>query len=133
MPITFSIYEERGFFVSSWVDAISDSDLLSSYMQLFENEQYKPGFHEIADMRNAQMVGVTSEGMYRLASMAKDHLAGNCESFKTAVIAPEDLAFGLSRIYAAFGYKSPENVMVFKEPDKAFKWIGADSSVLKMI
>jgi len=131
MGISFKIFEEYGFFLSSWVGSISDSDLLSSYKQLFENEKFKPGFHEIVDMRNAEMDRVTSDGMGRLASMVERNLSGKCEGFKTAVIAPENLPFGLSRVYEAVSSQSPEDVMVFRELNSALKWIGVDESALK--
>jgi len=131
MPILFTIYEEHGFFLSTWVGDISDSDLLSTYKQLFESEDYQPGFHEIADMRNVQMGGVTTQGLRRLASMVERYLAGQCEGFKTAIIAPKDLPFGLSRQYEFLSDESPERVMVFREPKEALKWIGADDSLLE--
>ena len=130
MSISFTVFAEDGFFVSSWVGRVTDSDLLSSYKQLLESEEFRPGFHEIADVRNAQMPSVTSGGLRQLVSMVETYLAGKCDGFKTAVIAPETLPFGLARQYAVFSDKSPENVMVFKEPKEALKWIGAPDSIL---
>ena len=63
--------------------------------------------------------------------MVEAYLAGKCEYFKTAVIAPKTLPFGLSRQYEVFSHESPEHVMVFKEPQKALKWIGAPDSILE--
>ena len=126
MPISFTIYEERGFFLSSYVGVISDSDLLSSYKQLLEDEKFKPGFHELADMRNAQMTGVTSEGLRHLSSMVESHLTGKCKGFKTAVIAPKDFLYGMSRMYEMISDGTSETVMVFKEPNKAIEWIGIE-------
>ena len=66
MTILHTINEERGIVLSSFLGAISDADLLPAYKQLYENKRWKPGFHEIVDFRNAQMEGVTGEGLHRL-------------------------------------------------------------------
>ena len=114
MGISFRIHGEHGFFISEWVGPISDSDLVPAYMELLGNEAYRPGFHELTDLRRAQMGGVTSTGLRSLALVVERHLAGKCDSFRTAVVAPEDLEFGLSRVYEAMSRESPEHVMVFR-------------------
>lgn len=126
MPISFTIYEDRGFLLSTWSGVISDPELLSSYKQLFENERYKPGFHEIADLRNAEMSGVTGEGYRRLSMLVENHLKGKCEGFRSAIIADEDYVFGMSRMYEMISGEELEEVMVFREPYEAAKWLGID-------
>ena len=124
MPISFTIYEGQELFVSLWAGSVSDLDMLSSYKDLFENEQYKPGYNEIVDARNAQMDGVTSVGLRNLASMVNQYLSGKTVSFKTAIIAPANSSFGISRMYEVFANDSPEQVRVFREPNDALEWIG---------
>ena len=124
MPVSFTIFEERGFFLSTWSGAITDSVLLSSYKQLFEDEKYKPGFHEIADLRKARFDNLTSEGFRNLSKMVDSYLAGKCESFKTAMIVSHDFPYGMSRMYEVFSSNTPETVQVFRDPNKAIEWIG---------
>ncbi len=130
MGISFKIYEKQRFFISIWSDTVSDSDLLSSYKLLLENEKFKPGFNEIVDMRNAQLGGVTGGGLFRLNSMVEGFLSGKCEKFKTAVVASEDLHTEITRIYKCISIESAENVMVYGELKEALKWIGVDESFL---
>jgi len=82
-------------------------------------------------VRNAQLDDVTSDGLHCLSLLVKDYLTGKCEEFKTAVIAPDDLSFGIARIYEAISFNSPESVMVFREKNEALKWIGVDGSTLE--
>ena len=135
MPILFTIYEERGFFLSTWSGVISDDDLLTSYKTLFGDEKYKPGFHEIADTRNADITGVTSDGFRKLFQMVESHLTGKCEGFKTAIIAPEAYIYGMSRMYEmlseGMSNTVSETVMVFKDPAEAIKWIGVEDFSLE--
>jgi hypothetical protein len=131
MGITFNINEKKGFFVSTLVGGISDADLLSAYRSLFEDERFKPGMIEIADMREAQMEAVTSDRLYRLSAMVHRHLEGKCEKFKVAIIAPALLPYGISRAYEVISASSAENVRVFREIDKAFEWVGVDANLIE--
>ncbi len=124
MPISFKFFEEHELFLSKWVGDISDSDLLQSYKQLFDSERYKPGFHEITDTRDANIAGITSKGLYRLSALVDQRLSGKAKEFKTAIISPKDLEFGMARIYEVFRDKSKENVMVFRNTESALKWLG---------
>ena len=130
MPILHTINEELGVVLSSWVGDISDSDLLPSYNQLYQNENWKPGFDEIVDLRNADLSDVTSEGLERLSSTVKHITAGKCEVFKTAVIAPDDLPFGLARVYEAVSVDTPERVRVFRDLKRAFEWLEIEDPLL---
>ncbi len=131
MPILHTINEQLGIVLSSWVGQISDSELLPSYQQLYENELWKPGFHEIVDLRDADMSSVSSEGLDRLASMVKRYTIGKCDEFKTAVVAPDDLHFGIARIYEVHSSESPEIVMVFRDLNRAFEWLGIENTLLE--
>ena len=123
MPITFEFHAEHDFFVSTWEDEIMDSDLQSSYDALFRNKAYKFGYHEIVDVREADMTGVTGEGMRQLSLMVQQRLGGNRIGFKTAIVAPEDLNFGISRMYEMMSDDSPESVSVFREWADALAWV----------
>jgi len=77
------------------------------------------------------MSSVSSESLTDLASMVEGYTKGKCQEFKTAVIAPEDLPFGISRIYEAHSYDSPETVKVLRDLNKAFEWLGIDDQLLQ--
>ena len=126
MPILHSINEELGLVISSWVGEISDADLLPSYKKLYENKIWKPGFNEIVDVRNAQVKSVTSKGLLQLSDLVKSYVKEKGIEFKTAIIAPEDLQFGLSRVYEAISHESPEKIMVFRDLNDAFDWLDID-------
>jgi len=130
MAILFTVNESHGLFLSSWLGAMSDADLIPAYERLFATEGYKPGFNEICDCREADFAGVTSAGMRQLATMIGNYLSGRCEEFKTAVVAPEDLPFGMARVYGALTDQSSENVRVFRELKTALEWIGVDESII---
>jgi hypothetical protein len=124
VPISFSFNPERGVFVSKWVGAISDLELLQSYEELLASDEFVPGFHEIADARAADLSGVSVGGFTQLTTMVERAVAGKTDGFKTAVVAPKDLSYGLARMYQALSDESPETVRVFREAAGVLEWLG---------
>jgi hypothetical protein len=126
MAISYTIDEARGVVFITWVGTASEADVVRTHRRLYESEQWKPGFHQIVDVQKAQPGDITIDSLRELASLIESYVSGKCEGFKTAVIAPEDVLFGLARAYEAVSEESPENVMVFRERASALDWIGVD-------
>ena len=124
MAITFSPNQEEGYFISIYTGLITDDDLLDSYMAYFENEDWIPLSKEIVDLSEIDNTTVTSDGMERLASYVENLLTQRgITAYYTAIYAPQDLSFGLSRIYDVMTGQSPESVMVFRKLSDAIAWI----------
>jgi hypothetical protein len=130
MAIKHKIDEKRGFVLSTLVGAISDDDLIAAYRELYEDQRWKPGYKEVVDLRRAEMEGVTGEGLRRLSALVEHYVPKRSDQFKTALVASDELPFGLGRMYEAISAESPENAMVFKKLDQALDWIGIDPSLL---
>ena len=128
MTIDHKIFGEQGIVITTLVGAVTDADILPGYMRLYEDENWKPGYHEIVDLRNAKMDGVTAEGLRSLSVMVEGYVAGKCDRFKSAVVAPKDLPFGLARLYEALSEESPESVKVFRNMKDALGWVGVDEA-----
>ena len=124
MPIVQSINEDLGIVFSSFLGAISESDLLLSYEQLVESEKWKPGLHEIVDAREAYPNGITLNGLYNLSLFIKRHTARKCEGYKVAIITSDTTNSGLAHVYQEFSSGLSSNVKIFKNPSKALEWIG---------
>lgn len=133
MPIFHSINEDLGIVISSYVGAITESDLLLSYQQLFKGGKWKPGFHEIVDTRDAHPNGITLNGLYNLSLLIKRYTDGKCERFKTAIITSDAIISGLAYAYKVFCSGSPKSVKVFKDSTEALKWIGVDGDAFPLL
>ena len=82
-------------------------------------------------MRHAQVEGITGKGWRALSDMVAHHLHGKSEGFRTAIIAPEDIHYGMSRMYEMISEGTIENVRVFRKPNEAIMWIGVDDFSLE--
>ena len=120
IPITFL----RGYFISKYEGTISDEEVLNAYNDFFQGKEWRPGLNELADLSDANVSLITNQGISRLVELNKRVFkAHNIDSVKTAVYAPEDLPFGLARMYSILAEDSPENIDVFRDFFEAKSWI----------
>lgn len=126
MPVTFSTNHEDGYFVSKFKETISVEELLHNYRDYFLGGEWIPGLNELVDMSDADMREITTEGTERIVALYESLLKTHkILSVKTAVYAPEDLPFGISRMYSMIAEisESPENVAVFRNFLEAKEWL----------
>jgi len=128
--ISHRIHPTLRIVVSRWTGGASDAELLDQYRTLYEDPDWQPGFAEIADLREADMSGVSSKGLAALAKMVEDYVKEAATEFKTAVIVARDVNYGLARVYESYSAQSPETVRVFRDPAEALSWVDAPSDLL---
>ncbi|MCK4866191.1 MAG: hypothetical protein KAT06_12310 [Gammaproteobacteria bacterium] len=115
MPITFTINHNDNYFVSSLKGTVTDDELLNSFKLFYESELWIPGMNELTDISEGDVSQITSDGMRKLAIFTEQTFRKNEVEFsKTAVYAPKDLPFGLSRMYEVMIDESPENFYVYQ-------------------
>lgn len=124
MPITFSVDLAGNFFISRYVGILSIEEMLGAAKDFFEGEEWIPGQNELVDFSKANLSKITSYDMRRLANYSREvYEKHDIYDVKVAVYAPEDLPFGIARIYEAIAYNSPENLMVFRNIEEAKAWL----------
>lgn len=123
MAIAHKIYPDKRLVVSTWSGAFNDDVILPPYVALYQNPLWQPGFDEIVDMRGVDVRKVTSAGLRNFINALGQYYT---HSFRTAIVAPADLPYGLARVYQVFSAESPEEVMVFRSITKAVNWLGLD-------
>ena len=124
MSITFTINHKDNYFVSSFKGIVTDDELLNSFKSFYESELWISGMNELTDLSEGDASQITTDGLRIFAIFTEQVFIKNEVKFsKTAVFAPKDLPFGLSRMYEVMIDESPENFCVFKDIDKAKRWL----------
>jgi hypothetical protein len=122
--MTFSRHREEGYFVIKLTGQVTDAELLDSYAGHYESPDWTPQLKELVDLSEVDAVRVTTGGLRKLSSYIERLLVERgVTSLQTAVYAPRDLPFGLSRVYEAMAEASPETVRVFRRLDEAKAWL----------
>jgi len=124
MSITFTVNNKDKYFTSFFKGLVTDDELLNSFIAFYESEQWLPGMNELTDLSEGDASQITTDGLRKLAVFTEQIFRKNEVEFsKTAVYAPKDLAYGLSRMYEVMIDESPENFQVFRDIDKAKRWL----------
>jgi len=123
MPVIFKVNNKCGYFIATWEGIITDSELLSAYKNFVESDEWSPGLNELADLSKTNFEKLSSNGLQALGTYAEQVYLNNNSSIKTAAYCPNDLPFGIARIYEAWSHDSLENVKVFRERHIAETWL----------
>ena len=124
MTLQFLPEPDKPYFVTRFVGEIDDSQLFDYYRQVYSRPELQPVKAEFADLSEADMTRVSATALADLAAMIEDDFTSlGGESVRTAVYSPDDMPFGLGRIYQAWSESSPELVRVFRDKDKAIEWL----------
>ncbi len=124
MPITFHFRPELNLVISVHKGDRTDDELLAAYKGMYESDLYNISMNRLADFRQALSSSRSSSALKQLAALANKKFAGTNAHPKVAVIAPNDLSFGISRMYAAYADTVPWDLMVFRSVDAALAWLG---------
>lgn len=124
MPITFKKDEKNRYSIYIFTGVITDEVLLAGFKSIFANENWVPEMNELVDLSEADVSQVTDEGILELAALGKEiYEKHGVTKIKSAVYAPTDLSFGLTRMYEALKHDSPEDLNVFRDLDEAIRWL----------
>ena len=125
MPIIFTVNIKSGYFISKYVGKVSKDEIIDLYTSFFEDGGWIPGLNELVDHSELDGSNLTGDGLRTIAMYANNfYKQHNIPNVKTAIFAPKDLPFGLSRIYNVMTDDSPEEVGVFREMQEAKSWLG---------
>lgn len=114
-------YEGDGLYVLDVNRCNTFSDLESA---VINSETLTDSVLELWDMSEID-IDLTYGEIARLADAAK---AKKHRPHKSAVVASGDLAFGLMRIFSAYGSEAAVEIEVFRTLEEARRWLLADQS-----
>lgn len=131
MPITTRYLRDHDLYVTTWIGGIDPSEVGVVFGQVSAHPWWRPELDHIADLRRADFSRITPQDLKRLRIEVSGQRGEAPHRFRTAVIAPGDLTFGISRMYGLDEPDSPEEVRVFRTAEEAVSWLGVPSSVLQ--
>ena len=122
MPVKFTVHPDDGYYLAKFVGKISDSEMLNDFRRFFSGDKWIPGLNELADISEADVTGITADGVNKLAMLIENIFQQYGISPKVAVYAPHDLPYGLARMYSVSAEKF-ETHDVFRDLDEAKAWL----------
>jgi hypothetical protein len=109
---------------SSAEGIINIDDLIKQAKTIQANPEYKKGMNSLVDLSLAKPsrdIDFEKVNRYKEFIESVQHIRGTC---KWAVVAPEDLVFGLSRMFEMLSGSLSIQTKVFRTEPEARKWLG---------
>jgi hypothetical protein len=128
MPIEYRIDHDRRIVFATGRGTMTDADVFG-YQQAVWSQAAVAGYHELMDMTHVESIAEPSAERVRdLASLAAEMDPAGIAS-KFAIVAPQDVAFGLGRMFETYRESNPRSnkeVAVFRSMPAALKWLGVE-------
>ncbi|UCG50668.1 MAG: STAS/SEC14 domain-containing protein, partial [Candidatus Latescibacterota bacterium] len=112
------------------VGAVTDDEFLSFYKALYEDTRIDKSFNLLVDLRQAQSYVRSAAALNEFAGFIRRQFEGTTGRPKVAVVAPDDVSFGLARMYEVFSDDVPWEFVVFRAADAALAWLGLSENLL---
>lgn len=124
MPVRDYFDADRGVLLLTLEGEVSDEDLLKYARRAAGDESLPPGHDILVDARSAIPGGALQGQTLRRVADIFGREDRSPEETRVALVASNDVAYGLSRMYQAFRSESPIQLRVFREMDEARVWLG---------
>jgi hypothetical protein len=123
MPITTEIDDPGGYALHTFNGKPTVEEILDSAAVRVKLPGYRPEMPVIWDLRNVDLTDFSTLDIRRVASGIFSTQEERGSDYKVALVADDDLAYGLSRMYAVYADQLPLNATVFRTMEEALEWI----------
>lgn len=130
MPIKSRINPEQKLVIVRHVGSVPDGEFLTSYKALFQDARYDKSFNILIDLRRADSSARSPNTLRDFASFVQQQFAAAESGPKVAVVAPDDISFGMARMYEALSDSVPWEFKVFRDAAAAVSWLGLPEKIV---
>lgn len=125
MPIEYRIEDGRRLVIASVRGALTTEDIFGYQREVWGRPEVA-GYDELIDLSEVeQLPSPSGASVMELARVASKMDAG--AAAKLAIVAPDDYAYGLGRMYEAYrNMHGGKEARVFRTLQEARDWIGAE-------
>ena len=129
MPISFDIRRDLSLAIATHEGVVPDEEFLTAYRSLYGSSRFDKSFNLLVDLTRADSSTRSTETLKGFADFIRGQYAGTDVSPKVAVVAPENISFGLARMYESFADTVRWEFRVFREIPDALFWMGLEEEL----
>lgn len=121
MVVEFRVDKDEGIVYGKLTGEVDIDKVLAGLVDIVESEDYSPGLSGITDLR--EMKWESDQGdLRKLVHFLIEHRKKIGKS-RSAVVVSGDRTYGMSRMFEVFSEQAPVRVRVFRDYDRALRWI----------
>lgn len=131
MTIKFRFRPDFNLVICTHTGHTPEHEYLATYKSLYEHESFDKSMNRIVDLRLADALELDTKTLKLSASFVRAKYGEMKEQAlpKIAVIAPEDLVFGLGRMFEGLT-GDLEFILVFRSSKAALEWLDLPGKLL---
>ena len=126
MPARYTIHRDQHLVVTRFEGVVDNGAFVPLYRALLSDPDYRLGMNELADLRAVSRLDLTSSGLEEVRVLTERAYAGSGVLFRSAIVAPTDLSFGIARMYEIFSSDGPEKATVVRTLEEGLAVLGLD-------
>lgn len=121
--MTITKYE--GYMEYCFSGVFNDESLYQVFCDLWTKPDYES--KELYDFSRADVAQVTGESIRKIVTLNRQ-LHPTVPQHQHAVLAENDLHYGLSRMFIGTNYELNPNLKVFRDRDEAIAWVSSEGA-----
>ena len=119
MPISYLIDKALGMVFTTSEGVLTAQDILTHRQRLHEDRDFESSYNQLIDLRGVIEIQISSGEMRKIS----DYEVFD-EKSRRAIVADEDIKFGMARMYEMFCAPEPHLIKVFRDLAEARRWLG---------
>ena len=124
MEIIIQIDKKKNLRSHTVTGLINVTELMNKLGEFYKSSEFDPNMNALWDMRDADFTAVKMVEVHTFVDMVKKYWGQPSQNNKAALIVTRDFDYGMSRMYEIqLSLGTSGNIMVFKDYDKAEKWL----------
>jgi hypothetical protein len=129
MPFKYEIFPDKRLVLTQGYGTITDEEIFGYQLEVWSRPEVQ-GFDQLVDMTAVEHIALPSPERVRDLAMLSAKMDSPSMPSRFAIVAPQDFAFALGRMYGVHREMHPKSttqVEVFRTRAEAFKYLGVDS------
>ena len=123
MAVNTEVDVSKNLVIHHLTEKISINTITETIENTLSNPQYKIGMDAIWVIEEGSDLDVSSEDTQRISDFARKAFDKNGVSYKLALVASDDFAYGMTRVYEGWSNDRPIKIHTFRKFEDAMEWI----------
>ena len=123
MTVSTEVDEKRDLIIHHFSESVNLESILKTIENAVNHPQYHSGMDAIWVCDEGTTVNMTSEETRKVSEFARKAFDKEGTSYKLALVANDDLAYGMSRVYDGWSNDRPITINTFRKIEQALNWM----------
>lgn len=123
MAIDTEVNTADGIILRTGIGVVDINEIKNAFFDSLHHPDFKKEMNAIWDFSQADVSAISTQEILHLIKYLQQNINKRGADFKMAIVASEDLSFGLAKMFQGLGMELPIAIRVVRSRDEAFEWL----------